>query len=56
MDYPRGEGYSMPVDVDGTQYFSTDDVADAAAIAVCHLRHCRMKKMVVLARVGGRRA
>lgn len=32
-----------------------DDVADAAAIAVCHLRHSRMKKMVILDQVGGRR-
>lgn len=32
-----------------------DDVADAAAIAVCHLRSHRMNTLVVLDRVGGRR-
>jgi crossover junction endodeoxyribonuclease RuvC len=31
-----------------------DDVADAAAIALCHLRQNRSKSLKVLARVGGR--
>jgi len=29
-----------------------DDVADAAAIALCHLRLCRAKSLVVLERIG----
>ncbi len=32
-----------------------DDVADAAAIALCHLRAGRMKNFVVLDRIGGRK-
>ena len=32
-----------------------DDVADAAAIALCHLRMSHYKRFVVLDRVGGRR-
>lgn len=34
---------------------SPDDVADAAAIALCHIRSNRFKKFTVLDRVGGRR-
>ncbi|MFH1724147.1 MAG: crossover junction endodeoxyribonuclease RuvC [Elusimicrobiota bacterium] len=33
-----------------------DDVADAAAIALCQLRSSRLKSLVVLDRVGGRKA
>ena len=32
-----------------------DDVADAAAIALCHLRYCRAKSLVVLDRIGAGR-
>ena len=33
---------------------NVQNAADAAAIAVCHLRHSRMKKIVILDRIGGR--
>ena len=33
-----------------------DDVSDAAAIALCHLRHCRAKSLTVLDRLGRGRA
>jgi crossover junction endodeoxyribonuclease RuvC len=35
------------------EVLSPDDVADAAAIAICHLRAGRMKKLTVLASIGG---
>ncbi|MDE2038470.1 MAG: crossover junction endodeoxyribonuclease RuvC [Elusimicrobia bacterium] len=38
------------------QRLSPDDVADAAAIALCHLRSRRYRRLVVLDRLGGRRA